>query len=584
MIEDLKINSLPYVDGVPDETQQRISWIKNGDELDGASTRFGHDGNLNSAALCVQKNVETISQNELVIQSKVNEITDQVNVISEALDISNDAELISTISQNKADIKELRVDVDSSSILIEKNKEYIDEIIENIGNSTGNKTVRDEIAFVKKEIGNFENENVDGEESKGTPATGLKRRIISNTSEIVLHGNRLSSIEDNLSSSNIPKIKTDLDGIRTELGPPPSRKDPVYTRLNTLEKDLTGNTKSISDIKTAIDFSNQESLSSRVTKNESSILDINSALNDSSTGVITRIYKIEAEIGNDGGSESLNSRVESNSDKIGILEDIVGADKFSGMRKEIVWIETEIGSSSSGGGKPPSNSILGRLDTLGITVSNTSSSIQDIQSEIGNNNEGIKGSVNNLNTKMNGTGAGGTSIESVGVFNFSKTLGVSVASKLDEAPSDGKFYTRRNKSWTALASSIAELSSSEDVISLTTDEAQVLLSEFSASSANNNVTVSDAVAVNSAGTYNIQLETEIPSISNAQLIVKVDGKELFSLKRFIKFSDDAAFGSSGKLAKLNSGSSVSVYIKALDEDSSIDTKLTDIKLTITPVL
>ncbi len=583
MIEDLKINSLPYVDGVPDDTQQRISWIKNGDELDGASTRFGNDGNLNSATLCVQKNVEAISKNELAVQSKVNEIANQVNVISEALDVSNDAELISTISQNKSDIRELRADVDSSSILIEKNKEYIDEIIENIGNSTGTKTVRAEIDFVKKQIGNFENENIDGEESKGTPATGLKRRIISNTNEIVIQGNRLSSIETSLSSSNIPKIKTDLDGIRTELGPTPSGKDPVYTRLNTLEKDSTGNTKAISDIKTAIDFSNQDSLSSRVAKNESSILDINSALNDSSTGIVTRIYKIEAEIGNDEGSESLNSRVKTNSDKIETLEDIVGADESSGMRKEIIWIENEIGSTSSGG-KPPSNSILGRLDTLGTTVSNTSSSIQDIQSEIGNNNEGIKGSVNNLNTKMNGTGAGGTSIESVGVFNFSKTMGTTVASKLDDAPSDGKFYIRRNKSWTALASSVAELSSLEDTISLTTDEAQVLLSGFSASPVNNNVTISDAVTVNSAGTYNIQLETEIPSISNVQLIVKVDGKEFFSLKRFIKFSDDAAFGSSGKLTKLNSGSSVSVYIKSLDDDSSIDTKLTDIKLTITPVL
>ena len=43
----IDLTPLPYVNGLPDEGQSRVNWIKNGEELTGASTKNGVDGNLN---------------------------------------------------------------------------------------------------------------------------------------------------------------------------------------------------------------------------------------------------------------------------------------------------------------------------------------------------------------------------------------------------------------------------------------------------------------------------------------------------------------------------------------------------------
>ena len=40
----IELKELPFVDSVPDEGQERISWIKNGEEILGASTKYGNDG------------------------------------------------------------------------------------------------------------------------------------------------------------------------------------------------------------------------------------------------------------------------------------------------------------------------------------------------------------------------------------------------------------------------------------------------------------------------------------------------------------------------------------------------------------
>ena len=104
MIDKLSIKELPFVDGVPDASQERIRWIRNGECIEGATTKYGHDGNLNAPALGVQTNVVRLEENSIASKDKINELVDNVNLINEALDISTDTAVIQQIEKNRVDI------------------------------------------------------------------------------------------------------------------------------------------------------------------------------------------------------------------------------------------------------------------------------------------------------------------------------------------------------------------------------------------------------------------------------------------------------------------------------------------------
>ena len=59
----IELKELPFVDSVPGEGQERISWIKNGEEILGASTKYGNDGSMNRPTVSVFKNVEVLDEN-----------------------------------------------------------------------------------------------------------------------------------------------------------------------------------------------------------------------------------------------------------------------------------------------------------------------------------------------------------------------------------------------------------------------------------------------------------------------------------------------------------------------------------------
>ncbi len=70
MINKLELSELPFVDGVPDAPKKRIQWIREGDCMSAAKTKYGNEGNLNAAALGVQKNVEALDANDLKTADK----------------------------------------------------------------------------------------------------------------------------------------------------------------------------------------------------------------------------------------------------------------------------------------------------------------------------------------------------------------------------------------------------------------------------------------------------------------------------------------------------------------------------------
>lgn len=587
MIDNLVISKLPYVDGLPeDDTQLSIPWIKNGDPLLGASTNTSNDGQLNMAAVSINKNTVTQQGNIVLTKDKVNELVSNVNNINSILSLSSAGEPISVqVSKNTADISTLKDSVSANATSISLVSQKADsneaEIGEKPGADTGTRTILPDLYWIKNEIGQYEGEDINGNDVSSNQASGLKYRVVTNTTAIAAQGKRISDLETTITSADINGTKAAVSELRTELGPLSSAgTESVYVRLGKAESSIKSDTDNIDLIKGKIGFDKSKTVDERVTANETSISGLSTTLNADGTGVIDRLESVENQItGTESGT--LNKKVQSNTDSITSLNSVVGSSDSEGLRKEVKWIETQIGGDSSGASNPPSTSILGRLTILTSDSNQNASAIQDIQTDIGNNNEGIKGKVNTLSTKMDGTGSGST-IEGIGVFAFSKNLGTT---KIDEAPNDGKTYARKSKSWITLASSVASLSLATKTITLTKTDAQINASDFSASAVNTDVTVGTGLTVSSSGTYRIRLDAEAETTSGKiQFTISKGSTVIATLTRYAKdFTDAFIFGSAEEIVKVTSGDVITVTVKALDDASAVSTKLNNIKLSLIPV-
>lgn len=588
MINDLILNLLPYVDGLPeDERQQRIAWIKNGDPLLGASTNIGHDGQLNAAALCIEKNVQTLDSNMDLAKDKINEIGDEVNKISAALEIIDDGDIINQITKNKEDIETLQSETSEMSTSVANLQQNVTQINGNIGvpdaSEISSRTVRGDLFWIKSQMGQYADQDINGNSVVGNQSTGMKRRIITNTEGLAAQNIRLTALEEKVEDSDVGALTTAVNDIRTEIGPKASATSQnLYVRVKAVEDKTVSNTSDIDSLKVKIGFSNTKSITDRVSDNETSITALGTTLNTPTTGIIDRVSALEELTDGPSNVNSFNVRISKNESNVTSLQNIVGNSDTEGLRRDNLWLQNQIGSTPAGGAVV-SGSILDRLTILASDSNQNASAIQDIQSDIGNNNEGIKGRVNTLTTKMDGTTGSGTTIETLGVFNFSKQLGTN---KINDAASDGKLYARKNKAWVTLASSVASETSATYNITLTTSDTQIAFNNLQASSANNDVAVAAGLTVQAAGTYRIAFETEVASLtSKVQFKVKVGSADTIILKRFAKDSTETfIFGTADGIVKLNAGDVITLYAQALDSDSAAETVLNNVKFTLTPVL
>lgn len=586
MITDLVISQLPYVDGLPtDESQKKIAWIKNGDPLLGASTFNGKDGQLNAAGVCISKNVQVQEVNLMLSKNKINELVSNVNNINSILEVSgNDNPISIQVATNTSDISSLKTSVNTNILDISSVTNDVKLLTGKVGEKpstdTGTRDILDDLFWIKSEIGQYADKDINGNNASGNQATGLKYRVITNTAATAANNAKLAEIEALMEESDVEGTKNDVKALRTEIGLSSSAtSSTVYERLTRAESLLSTADSDIDKIKTAIDLSNTKTIDSRVTTNTESISVINKSLNDTATGLSPRVVSLETQV---AGTElgTLNYRVTTNTTKVDSLTKVVGSSDSEGLRKEVKWIESQIGSTPGSVETPPTGSILGRLNILTSDTNQISSAIQDIQTDIGNNNEGIKGRVNSLSTKMDGTGASQTTIEGLGVFAYSKNLGTT---KIDEAPNDGKSYARKSKTWVPLASSVASLALANKTITLTKTDAQIATSEFTASSVNTDVTVAAGLTVSSSGTYRVKFDSDVAS-GNVQFTVKKGSADVAVLNKFVKdASNTFVFGSVEEIVKVTSGDIFTVYVKALDDASAVSTQLNNIKLTLIPV-
>lgn len=477
---DISLVDLPYVDGPPDAGQSRIEWIKNDEEITGAETKYGSEGVMNRPIVEVQRNVEALDVNIKTIASSLNTANEDIKVIQGILDVSGDVDALAQIGQNTQDIDVIKVTVQTHASELNDLNEHIDANTDDIGvynqeTDSVYRTVRNDLLWIKNELGQYTGQDINGVPTPGNDSTGMKRRIMTNSSVIVDHGVRLTDLETKFADSDVGSLTIEVEHLREEMGPRTSFTTPVFSRLSGIDLTLSRQNADLDGIKQSIGYPNTTSIITTTNANSSAINDINLELNQSG-GIKPRLTTVETAIGSDDLPTTIQGRIKLNTDAIGALNTVVGSDSSSGLRFNVSWLNNVVGVDASGGKPEPDGSLLYRTRELEGTISGMSNDIQNIQTDVGTNSTGIKGSVNTLNTLINGTNPNGSTVEERGILPTVKSHDTTInsltsriatletdlaaaeaeiqtlkeAGYIEDAPSDGKFYVRKDGAWVEL--------------------------------------------------------------------------------------------------------------------------------------
>lgn len=459
----IDLTPLPYVNGLPDEGQSRVNWIKNGEELTGASTKNGVDGNLNRGPVQVQKNVEVVDANVVVVRDSLEQSNLRIKNVEDALGVIGDVDVVKQIGLNTEAIKVLQKDSGELQTVSDDHGLRITHIEEDIGEFDPSRDsvyrpIRGDLLWIKTELGAYPGQDINGMSVPMAPATGLKKRMIDTAKATNDNGVRIGELEKQFHDSDVGALTVEVQALRSELGPKSSAGlDNVYIRLNRMNGSISGLAIDMENVLDSIGYTDGVSnLYSMVFANQTNIGEINVKLSDQTTGLIPRVGAIETAIGKDTQPATINGRIKINKDEITSIKAIVGADTSSGLRGQVAWINQVVGITE--GGQPaPSNSLIGQMNTMSNMQNQMANTIQDLQVDIGNNNEGLKGQVIRLNSIVMGTNPNGTTVEERGLLATVKTHDTDIknikttqATLIPEAPKDGKAYVRKDGAWVDL--------------------------------------------------------------------------------------------------------------------------------------
>ncbi|AFN37581.1 phage fibritin [Vibrio phage phi-pp2] len=293
------ITELRYVNGQPDPSQRpdqtRINWAKNGESINGASGDTVSDGVLNRAGVQIQENVLNTHYNTKAQQTTIEELVDTVNELTGG----GDANLGARVSQTEFDIDVLENQVDDlqdnvgvpSTIDVMATGLYrrAEDIEADIGvrnpndipnDVENNDTIRKDLYFIKRRIGNDRNYDVNGNSSPSTNPTGMKYQIEDlynktatinaeigeNAIPLTING-RLYELEQNSQVGDVAEIRSEIGDSQDA---DPART--IYLRLDDAESAISDNSSDINLLQQEIETPTT-GLIDRVSANETAISD-----------------------------------------------------------------------------------------------------------------------------------------------------------------------------------------------------------------------------------------------------------------------------------------------------------------------
>lgn len=424
-----KLNPLPkipFVDGVPDDatTQTKIIWIKNGETLDGSPDKVSNTGSLNRTGVNIQQNAVQLEQNTITHNDKINEVIDQVNLITENIDAIGDESVIKKVNQLDQDVQALTLSNTQTQNKVAQLTLSVNAQNDEIGEYDPEKdpkhrTIRNDIIYIKKEVGSYPGFNVDGDVDPSSTGTGLKYRVLSNQRAISMQETRITKLEDDWALSEVGQLTEEVKELRAEMGDSGlATTRSIYARIKILEDGSVVMQNELDAINSYIGRTSgsTSSINDRVNSLENSVSSLATPINDPVTGITAQIATINGQIGTVSVQGSIRYDIAENKRRLMDMEMILGESGDEGLQGQVAILTGDIGEDSD------PTSIKGRLSVVEGELRTNTSALWELQGVVGNSSSGLVATSQQVNKEIYGDGVSSDPVTRAGLKTTTRNL------------------------------------------------------------------------------------------------------------------------------------------------------------------
>lgn len=424
-----KLNPLPkipFVDGVPDDatTQTKILWIKNGETLDGSPDKVSNTGSLNRTGVNIQQNAVQLEQNTITHNDKINEVIDQVNLITKNIDAIGDESVIKKVNQLDQDVQALTLSNTQTQNKVAQLTLSVNAQNDEIGEYDPEKdpkhrTIRNDIIYIKKEVGSYPGFNVDGDVDPSSTGTGLKYRVLSNQRAISMQETRITKLEDDWALSEVGQLTEEVKELRAEMGDSGlATTRSIYARIKILEDGSVVMQNELDAINSYIGRTSgsTSSINDRVNSMENSVSSLATQINDPVTGISTQIATINGQIGTVSVQGSIRYDIAENKRRLMDMEMILGESGDDGLQGQVAILTGDVGEDSD------PTSIKGRLGVVEGELRTNTSALWELQGVVGNSSSGLVATSQQVNKEIYGDGVSADPVTRAGLKTTTRNL------------------------------------------------------------------------------------------------------------------------------------------------------------------
>lgn len=424
-----KLNPLPkipFVDGVPDDatTQTKIIWIKNGETLDGSPDKVSNTGSLNRTGVNIQQNAVQLEQNTITHNDKINEVIDQVNLITENIDAIGDESVIKKVNQLDQDVRALTLSNTQTQNKVAQLTLSVNAQNDEIGEYDPEKdpkhrTIRNDIIYIKKEVGSYPGFNVDGDVDPSSTGTGLKYRVLSNQRAISIQETRITKLEDDWALSEVGQLTEEVKELRAEMGDSGlATTRSIYARIKILEDGSIVMQNELDAINSYIGrtSSSTSSINDRVNSLENSVSSLATQINDPVTGITAQIATINGQIGTASAQGSIRYDIAETKRRLMDMEMILGESGDDGLQGQVAILTGDVGEDSD------PTSIKGRLSVVEGELRTNTSALWELQGIVGNSSSGLVATSQQINKEIYGDGVSSDPVTRAGLKKTTRNL------------------------------------------------------------------------------------------------------------------------------------------------------------------
>lgn len=424
-----KLNPLPkipFVDGVPDDatTQTKIIWIKNGETLDGSPDKVSNTGSLNRTGVNIQQNAVQLEQNTITHNDKINEVIDQVNLITENIDAIGDESVIKKVNQLDQDVQALTLSntqtqnkVAQLTLSVNAQNDEIEEY--DPEKDPKHRTIRNDIIYIKKEVGSYPGFNVDGDVDPSSTGTGLKYRVLSNQRAISMQETRITKLEDDWALSEVGQLTEEVKELRAEMGDSGlATTRSIYARIKILEDGSIVMQNELDAINSYIGRTSgsTSSINDRVNSLENSVSSLATQINDPVTGITAQIATINGQIGTASAQGSIRYDIAETKRRLMDMEMILGESGDDGLQGQVAILTGDVGEDSD------PTSIKGRLSVVEGELRTNTSALWELQGVVGNSSSGLVATSQQINKEIYGDGVSSDPVTRAGLKTTTRNL------------------------------------------------------------------------------------------------------------------------------------------------------------------